>query len=76
MSPGRGDDIADHLPGSDAGRGVSGCLEPAAQRQVERDRLDDLVSAFEEVHGPAAPEAVATKRARLTGEGPGTESLS
>ncbi|MBL3671033.1 hypothetical protein JL475_34860 [Streptomyces sp. M2CJ-2] len=75
MSPERGDDITDHLPSSGAGRSDSAHLESAAQRQIERDRLDDLVSAFEEAHGPAAPEAVAAKRARLTGEGFGTGAL-
>ncbi|MGY3202363.1 hypothetical protein [Streptomyces sp. TE5632] len=52
-------------------RGVSAYLERAAQRQIERDQLDELISAFEEVHGPADPEAVAAKRARLTGEDSG-----
>lgn len=52
-------------------RGVSAYLERAAQRQIERDQLDELIDAFEEVHGPADPGAVATKRARLTGEGSG-----
>ncbi|GHB23922.1 hypothetical protein GCM10010377_12240 [Streptomyces viridiviolaceus] len=48
-------------------RGVSAYLEKAAQRQIERDNLDELIADFEEVHGPADPEAVAAKRARLTG---------
>ncbi|GAA3197505.1 MULTISPECIES: hypothetical protein [Streptomyces] len=52
-------------------RGVSAYLEKAAQRQIERDRLDELIAAFDEVHGPADPDAVAAKRARLTGESPG-----
>lgn len=52
-------------------RGVSAYLERAAQRQIERDQLDELIAGFEEVHGPADPEAVAVKRARLTGEAPG-----
>jgi hypothetical protein len=52
-------------------RGVSAYLERAAQRQIERDQLDELIAAFEEMHGPADPEAVAAKRARLTGEGSG-----
>lgn len=50
-------------------RGVSAYLERAAQRQIERDRLDELIASFEEVHGPADPGAVAAKRALLTGEG-------
>ncbi|MFI2509426.1 hypothetical protein [Streptomyces sp. NPDC018972] len=52
-------------------RGVSAYLERAAQRQIERDQLDELIAAFEEVHGPADPGAVTAKRARLTGEGSG-----
>ena len=52
-------------------RGVSAYLERAAQRQIERDNLDELIAGFEEVHGPADPEAVEAKRARLTGGAPG-----
>ncbi|GGK62872.1 hypothetical protein GCM10010094_24600 [Streptomyces flaveus] len=52
-------------------RGVSAYLEKAAQRQIERENLDELIAGFEEVHGPADPEAVAAKRARLTGGAPG-----
>ncbi|MEW2449246.1 hypothetical protein AB0896_17010 [Streptomyces parvulus] len=48
-------------------RGVSAYLEKAAQRQIERDDLDELIADFDQVHGPAAPEAVAAKRARMTG---------
>ncbi|MDG9718523.1 hypothetical protein QC282_18245 [Streptomyces sp. DH24] len=45
-------------------------LEKAAQRQIERDNLDELIADFDKVHGPADPEAVAAKRARLTGGAP------
>lgn len=48
-------------------RGVSAYLEKAAQRQIERDNLDELIADFDKVHGPADPEAVAAKRAQLTG---------
>ncbi|MCZ0983172.1 hypothetical protein O1L60_40680 [Streptomyces diastatochromogenes] len=48
-------------------RGVSAYLEKAAQRQIERDNLDDLIADFDKTHGPADPEAVAAKRAKLTG---------
>ncbi|WP_409470776.1 hypothetical protein [Streptomyces sp. HC307] len=48
-------------------RGVSAYLEKAAQRQIERDNLDELIADFDQVHGPADPQAVAVKRARLTG---------
>ncbi|MBB4895561.1 hypothetical protein FHS39_004640 [Streptomyces olivoverticillatus] len=51
-------------------RGVSAYLEQAAQRQIERDNLDELITAFDEEHGPADPEAVAAKRAKLTGRAP------
>ncbi|MFC5724462.1 hypothetical protein ACFP1Z_30335 [Streptomyces gamaensis] len=51
-------------------RGVSAYLEQAAQRQIERDNLDELIAAFDEAHGPADPEAVAAKRARLTSRTP------
>ncbi|MCW5254650.1 hypothetical protein [Streptomyces sp. SHP 1-2] len=48
-------------------RGVSAYLEKAAQCQIERDSLDELIADFDKVHGPADPEAVAAKRVRLTG---------
>ncbi|MET8286048.1 hypothetical protein ABZV80_12475 [Streptomyces sp. NPDC005132] len=48
-------------------RGVSAYLERAAQRQIERDNLDELIADFDKVHGPADPQAVAAKRAKLTG---------
>ncbi|WP_280426205.1 hypothetical protein [Nocardia carnea] len=47
-------------------RGVSAYLEQAAQRQIERDNLDELIGAFDEHNGPADPAAVAAKRAELT----------
>jgi hypothetical protein len=49
-------------------RGVSAYLERAAQRQIERDDLAELIADFDKVNGPADPEAVAAKRARLTGD--------
>ncbi|ATW47216.1 hypothetical protein [Streptomyces xantholiticus] len=48
-------------------RGVSAYLEKAAQRQIERDNLDELIVDFDKTHGPADPEGVAAKRAKLTG---------
>ena len=51
-------------------RGVSAYLEKAAQRQIERDNLDELIADFEKAHGPADAEAVAAKRAKLTGSAP------
>jgi hypothetical protein len=48
-------------------RGLSAYLERAAQRQIERDNLDELIADFDKVNGPADPGAVAAKRARLSG---------
>lgn len=50
-------------------RGVSAYLEKAAQRQIERDSLDELLAAFEDANGPADPRAVSDKRTKLTGSG-------
>ncbi|MEV4867673.1 hypothetical protein [Streptomyces syringium] len=55
-------------------RGVSAYLERAAQRQIERDNLDELIADFEKTHGPADPEAVAAKRAKLIGGEAGSEA--
>ncbi|MEV6161287.1 hypothetical protein AB0L71_05080 [Streptomyces sp. NPDC052052] len=54
-------------------RGVSAYLEKAAQRQIERDNLDELIADFDKAHGPADPRAVAAKRAKLTG-GPASDA--
>ncbi|MFJ9886182.1 hypothetical protein ACIQRW_09985 [Streptomyces sp. NPDC091287] len=51
-------------------RGVSAYLEMAAQRQIERDGLDELLADFEKTNGPADPTSVADKRARLTSNPP------
>lgn len=48
-------------------RGVSAYLEMAAQRQIERDNLDELLADFEKANGPADPRAVSDKRTKLTG---------
>ncbi|RZD89721.1 hypothetical protein [Streptomyces albidoflavus] len=48
-------------------RGLSAYLERAAQRQIERDNLDELIADFDKTNGSAAPEAVAAKRAKLAG---------
>lgn len=53
-------------------RGVSAYLERAAQRQIERDNLDELVADFDKMHGPADPDAVAAKRAKLSGPASGS----
>ncbi|MBM7440495.1 hypothetical protein [Streptomyces sp. HB132] len=54
-------------------RGVSASLDKAAQWQIERDYLDELVADFDEPNGPADPETVAAKRAKLTG-GPSSDT--
>ncbi|MFE9571408.1 hypothetical protein ACFYMW_23270 [Streptomyces sp. NPDC006692] len=48
----------------------SAYLEKAAQRQIERDNLDELIADFDQTNGPADLEAVASKRAELTGTAP------
>ncbi|MGW4825586.1 hypothetical protein ACWEP4_43705 [Streptomyces sp. NPDC004227] len=57
-------------------RGISAYLERAAQRQIERDNLDELIADFDKIHGPADPEAVAAKRAKLTEAHPGAEAAA
>ncbi|NYI05277.1 hypothetical protein [Allostreptomyces psammosilenae] len=57
-------------------RGVSAYLERAAQRQIERDNLDELIAAFDQVYGPADPAAVADKRARLVAGASGVEDVA
>ncbi|WP_067668536.1 hypothetical protein [Nocardia miyunensis] len=47
-------------------RGVSAYLEMAAQRQIERDNLAELLADFEAVNGVADSEAVAEKISKLT----------
>ncbi|MFD8261753.1 hypothetical protein ACFV19_23115 [Streptomyces griseoluteus] len=51
-------------------RGASAYLERAAQRQIERDNLAELIADFERARGPADAEAMAAKRAKLTGSAP------
>lgn len=51
-------------------RGVSAYLEAAAQRQIERDNLDELLADFEKANGPADAASVADKRAKLTSNPP------
>ncbi|MEU9035274.1 hypothetical protein AB0D45_10210 [Streptomyces sp. NPDC048352] len=41
-------------------------MENTIRRQKERGDLDELIADFEEANGPADPEAVAAKRAKLT----------
>lgn len=42
--------------------------EPLIQRQLERDRLCELIEAAEAEHGPVDRAAVEAKRAHLRGD--------
>ncbi|MFI8930296.1 hypothetical protein ACIG3E_21735 [Streptomyces sp. NPDC053474] len=55
-------------------RGVSAYLEKAAQRQIERKNLDELIADLDQANGPANAEAVAAKRAKLTGTTPSSDA--
>ncbi|MGW6685570.1 hypothetical protein [Streptomyces sp. NPDC054961] len=48
-------------------RGMSAYIEALVQRQLERDRLRELIEDSESVNGQADPAAVETKRAILRG---------
>ncbi|WP_149827531.1 hypothetical protein [Streptomyces tailanensis] len=39
-------------------RGLSAYVEAAVQRQIERDQLDELIAANEELHGPLTEEEI------------------
>ncbi|MFD3677893.1 hypothetical protein [Streptomyces sp. NPDC058613] len=49
-------------------RGMSAYIESLIQRQLERERLRELILDSEEANGPADPAAVDAKRALLRGE--------
>ncbi|MEW2136869.1 hypothetical protein AB0892_09765 [Streptomyces sp. NPDC005409] len=49
-------------------RGMSACIESLVQRQLERDRLRELIEDSESVNGPADQAAVEARRAILRGE--------
>ncbi|WP_079166330.1 hypothetical protein [Streptomyces oceani] len=57
-------------------RGISAYLARAAQRQIERDNLTDSLLTSTTSNGPADPEAVAAKRAKLLGPAAGTEAAA
>jgi len=61
-------DVIEEIRARVGKRGLSAYLDTAARRQLERDKLDELITWGEEVNGPVAPEAVATKAAILRGE--------
>ncbi|GAB7030894.1 hypothetical protein AB0G35_16420 [Streptomyces sp. NPDC021749] len=49
-------------------RGMSAYVEALIQRQLERDRLRELIEDAEAEHGPVDQVAVETKRAILRGD--------
>ncbi|MFF4408215.1 hypothetical protein ACFY2W_03680 [Streptomyces sp. NPDC001262] len=53
-------------------RGMSAYVEALIQRQLERDRLRELIEQAETEHGPVDQAAVEAKRAVLRGEAPGS----
>jgi len=48
-------------------RGVSGYVEAAIQRQIERDDLAELIAANENIHGPLTPEDIRAAEEKLFG---------
>ncbi|MER7998004.1 hypothetical protein [Streptomyces sp. NPDC095613] len=53
-------------------RGMSAYVEALIQRQLERDRLRELIEDAEAEHGPVDQAAVAAKRAILRGASVGS----
>ncbi|MFF3764993.1 hypothetical protein ACFYYR_13030 [Streptomyces sp. NPDC001922] len=53
-------------------RGMSAYVESLIQRQLERDRLRELIEDAEVEHGPIDPAAVEAKRALLRGDAGGS----
>ncbi|MEU1982957.1 hypothetical protein [Nocardia sp. NPDC019395] len=49
--------------------GIPNSLQPAVQRRIERDNLDELIADFDKRNGPADAAAVAAKHAELTRAG-------
>jgi hypothetical protein len=50
-------------------RGVSPYVEAAVRRQIERDNLDALINANEEIHGPLSDAEIQAAREELFGPG-------
>ncbi|QKW48827.1 hypothetical protein [Streptomyces buecherae] len=48
-------------------RGVSGYVEAAIQRQIERDGLAELIAANEEIHGPLTDEEIRAAEEKMFG---------
>ncbi|MEU0282181.1 MULTISPECIES: hypothetical protein [unclassified Streptomyces] len=53
-------------------RGMSAYVEALIQRQLERERLRELIEDAEAEHGPVDPAAVEAKRALLRGDSGGS----
>lgn len=53
-------------------RGMSAYVEALIQRQLERERLRELIEDAEEASGPVDNAAVEAKRAILRGEASGS----
>ncbi|MFJ8535791.1 hypothetical protein [Streptomyces sp. NPDC093591] len=53
-------------------RGMSAYVEALIQRQLERDRLHELIADAEAEHGPVDQAAVEAKRALLRGDTAGS----
>jgi hypothetical protein len=53
-------------------RGMSAYVETLIQRQLERDRLRELIEDAEAEHGPVDQTAVEAKRALLRGDAAGS----
>jgi hypothetical protein len=53
-------------------RGMSAYVEALIQRQLERERLRELIEDAEAEHGPVDPAAVEAKRAILRSEKTGS----
>jgi hypothetical protein len=48
-------------------RGISGYVEAAIQRQIERDNLAELIAANEAIHGPLTPEEIQAAEEKMFG---------
>ncbi|MPY50134.1 hypothetical protein [Streptomyces acidicola] len=57
-------------------RGMSAYVESLIQRQLERDRLSELIKDAEADHGPVDPTAVEAKRAILRGDTAGSANAA
>ncbi|NEC91271.1 hypothetical protein [Streptomyces sp. SID12501] len=53
-------------------RGMSAYVEALIQRQLERDRLRELIEDAEAEHGPVNQTAVEAKRTLLSGDSAGS----